>query len=75
MLPMFVVYDSPTDYPGRYVLRRLVVQDDGKIVHDAKPLAVALRSHPAALAAVRLPIPAGLVRAGDPDPRILEVWF
>lgn len=73
-VPMFVVYTSPPGYQGRYVLRRLVVSG-GKITPDQHPLAVADSSHPLALLAVRLPIPAGLARVTDPDPTILEVWF
>jgi hypothetical protein len=71
-MEFFVVYQNPTDYPGKFVVRRQVVK--GKWVRaDAKPLCVV-----STLQEARSAIPAGLYRQerhSDDTLAIVEVWF
>ena len=68
----FVVYDSPSDYPGRFVVRRFV-STAGRVVPDPEPVAVT-----STLEIAREVIPIGLVRLSprpDDDQAISEVWL
>lgn len=65
---VFAIYESPRDYPGRYVVRRWV-----GTVADPEPRAVALT-----LAEARKAIPSGLFylpRLRGDDPCIKETWI
>lgn len=72
-LPMWVIYASPKDYPGRIVVREWRIMRGGEQVAMATPTAT-VRS----LTEARQAIPPGLVRMdrmqGD-DPVIVEVWL
>ena len=68
---MYTIYDSPTDYPGKFVVRRWEI-DKGPAV-PKETLAVK-----DSLIEARLAVPVGLVRVdrspGD-DPVIVETWL
>lgn len=71
-LSMWTVYQSPSDYPGRFVVRRCEVAR-GVITHDATPLAVV-----DTLEAARAAVPRGLAcmhRHPEDQPQIVEVWL
>jgi hypothetical protein len=71
-LEFFVVYHNPSDFPGKFVVRRQVVGPNG-IKADEDTLCVALT-----LDEARSVIPAGLYRQErhpDDTPVIVEVWF
>jgi len=69
------VYKNPTDYPGKYVVRRWKIGGDGLrgvVIYDAKPCYVG-----DTLEEARASIPEGctmLPRDGRDDPCIHEVW-
>lgn len=72
---MYVLYNNPLDYPGKYVARRFLVGDpafpDG--IPDRLPLVVA-----ESLADARRALPAGLCninRSNGDEPHIVEVWI
>lgn len=66
-LEIWVVYDSPTDLPGRFVARKWVTDRPTLDVLQAKTLAQ-----------LHQKLPPGLVRlersTGD-DPKIVETWL
>lgn len=69
-LIVWVVYWSPSDFPGLWVLRPQWALPDGQVVVHPRP-AITPRYE-------LLPIPEGLVRIPrDPedDPTIVEVWI
>lgn len=71
-LPMWTIYANPSDYAGKYVVRRSVSGAEG-VAHDPEPLAVV-----DTLMDARRALPRGLVcmhRAADDDPVIVEVWL
>lgn len=71
-LVMWTVYSNPSDYPGRWVVRRARVYA-GAVVPEATPVAVT-----DTLEAARAAIPPGLFRQPrypEDDPVIAEVWF
>jgi len=53
---VYTIYDNPTDYPGRVVLRRFDVTKDGTVA-DPEPLYVG-----GSVAEARASIPRGLAR-------------
>ena len=66
-MPIWVVYDSPLDLPGRFVARKWVLD---------KPTAEILQGK--TLEEVRAQLPPGLVclaRADEDDPKIVETWI
>ena len=72
---MYVLYNNPSDYPGKYVARRFLVGDpafpDG--IPDALPLAVT-----EFLEDARLAVPPGMYNIGRMDgdeQHIVEVWI
>lgn len=74
-LPMWTIYASPADFPGRYVVRRSVIGQGGRMRMDPAPSFVG-----PSLDAARdsLPHERGLVcmvRAPSDPPQIVEVWF
>ena len=71
MIAFYVVTANPSDFPGKYVLRRHVA-DGGELVPDREPVAVS-----ADLEQVRAAVPAGMKRISPvtvDDPAILE-WY
>lgn len=71
-LSHFVIYENPSDYPGRFVVRRFVI--------DGSALKVAV--HPAAICDTiehaRFVIPDGFMKMmphPDDDPVIVETWI
>lgn len=71
-LRSFAIYQNPTDYPGRFVVRGWT-WTASSLAPDAEPTAVV-----DTLDAARAAIPAGLVcepRAPGDDPVIVEVWL
>ncbi len=66
-LPIWTIYDSPSDYPGKVVVRLFMNDTPTKTGYVADSLATA-----------RAFIPQGLVRMErhpEDDPTILETWF
>lgn len=66
MLDVWIVYDSPSDYPGQFVARRFQVN------HPTGDLLTA-----PTLEALRALLPKGLVRlerTQHDQPHIVEVW-
>jgi hypothetical protein len=74
IMQQFVVYNSPDDYPGKYVLRRWwVKQGEPEPVSDPAPVIVAT-----SLSDVRAAVPFGLYcvpRAPNDEPCVHEVWL
>lgn len=69
---LFVIYSSPADYPGRYVVRGHRTTPRRSFV-DARPTAVT-----STLAEARAAVPLDLVclaRAPGDDPVIVETWL
>jgi hypothetical protein len=72
-LEIFVVYRSPADYPGAWIVRRSTVTETGAMIWDASPFSVR-----GTLFGAREAIPPGLVRLDrDPSdpPVIWEIWL
>ena len=72
-LRTYVIYDSPRDFPGLFVLRVWYTLADGRLFVNRDP--TALRP---TLEAVRRFLPRGVVRLGrqgGDDPAISEVWI
>jgi len=71
-LSLWVIYKSPRDYPGKYVIREQRVLDGGKIwISPVCDLARDLRE-------AREKLPIGLYPLGrmeGDDPAIAEVWI
>ncbi len=70
---MFVIYDSPSDYPGKYVVRRWCIAPGGEVRPDADPTATTYT-----LRQARSKIPSHYKRmARHPydDACIVEVWL
>jgi len=68
----YVIYDNPSDYPGKFVVRRITV-GRGSVLMSEHPLAVT-----ETLLAARKSIPPGLHRVERftaDDPVICEVWL
>lgn len=71
LLPMWTVYDKPTDYPQGFVARMHVCR-----AGEHNPTAVFVTGK--TLDKVRAQLPPGLVkidRAEDDEPHIVEVWL
>ena len=67
-MDVFAVYQNPSDYPGKFVVRKFVGENP-----DEKPLCVE-----DTLEEARKKIPAGLHRADripNDDVVIIETWF
>lgn len=72
-MEMFVIYKNPSDFPGRYVVRRWVVTAGGGMLAETVPMAVENNLFDA-----RKRIPLGLSmlsRNPEDDPVIVEVWL
>lgn len=71
-LPMWVVYANPSDFPGKFVVRRQLVYA-GQVVPDHKPRFVG-----DSLEEARASIPPGLYRQNrhpEDESQIVETWF
>ena len=71
-LPMWVVYKNPSDFPGKFVVRRQLAAP-GFVVADKAPTAIV-----STLDEARAAIPPGMInlhRSPDDDPCIAEVWL
>lgn len=71
-LVVWVIYDNPTDYPGRYVVRAQRASAAGVVV-DPWPAAVV-----GSLDEARAAVPHGLYclpASPDDDRTIVETWF
>jgi hypothetical protein len=71
VLVQHIVYFNPSDYPGKYVIRKVFIED-GKIRLDKNEIYVT------SYALVKEFIPKGLVRISrhpDDDPVIVETWI
>lgn len=71
-LPMWVVYDHPTDYPDHYVARQHVVGLSGIESTDRVMQAKTLDSIRTAMTNQGL---ACITRSDNDDPKIVEVWL
>jgi hypothetical protein len=72
-LPMWTIYHSPKDFPGRYVARLWLV---GGGSPEPKPTDRFVTSN--SLDGVRAMLPPGLTclqRSDDDDPVIVETWL
>ena len=69
----FCIYSNPSDFPGKWVVRRWAITELFHPVADVTPLAVC-----ESLADARAALPPGLVRISrhqEDDPAILETWL
>lgn len=72
-LDIWVVYDSPSDFPGRVVVRRQIALSDRRIAKDARAfLFPTLDDARRWLADLNLTC---LPRFPDDDPVIVETWL
>lgn len=72
-LPMWTVYDSPLDYPGKFVARCWVVKPN-----EPEPLRTGSVIIAPTLEIVRRMLPPGLhclVRSEGDEPTIVETWL
>jgi hypothetical protein len=73
VLRMFTIYESPLDYPGKFVVRGGTVASSGDYLHDT-----AVRAVVDSIDAARAWVPDGLYclpRDPNDDPCIVEVWL
>lgn len=71
-LPIWVIYYSPKDYPGLFVLRAQYLNGDGTLSHSA--LAISAQT----LEKIRGHLPPGLTLIGrqpQDEPQIVECWI
>lgn len=70
-LVIYTIYRNPTDYPGKYVVRRWLVDRTGvhieRVVAVRNSLATARSAVPPELACIQ--------RQADDDPVIVETWI
>lgn len=73
VMTVWVIYENPADYPGKFVVRPQQVYSDSSIVIAPEPTAVVDTLHEA-----RWQVPPRLYRQsrqpGD-EPQIVETWF
>ena len=72
-LPMYVVYENPSDYPGKFVVRRWPNTLVSPPIPDPVPLIVCDSLEVAR--AVVPPYAVCLQRSPDDDPAVREVWL
>jgi hypothetical protein len=68
----YTIYENPTDYPGKFVLKRFTVKDFNP-VPDKQPIAVVDD-----LEAARAELPEGLINYGrheKDEKQIVETWI
>ena len=69
---VWVIYQDPSDYPGKFVVRRQVAGRGG-VTADREPVAVV-----ESIEAARAVLPSGLYRMhrhSEDDPVIVETWI
>jgi hypothetical protein len=71
-LPMWVVYDRPSDFPDRYVARQHIIGIAGQQPTDRTMVSLSLDSIRAALANLGL---VRVIRSEEDDPVIVETWL
>jgi len=71
-LPMWVVYDHPSDYPQHFVARQHVVGSAGQQPTDRMMVSSTLESVRVALANMGLVC---ITRSDEDDPVIVETWL
>lgn len=74
-LPVWTVYDHPSDYPGHFVARRRLVGGDSVAQEEAEGVFLLVAE---TLERLRELIPPGLARLDrslDDDPVIVESWL
>ena len=72
VLHMWTVYENPSDYPGRFVVRRFSITE-GRVQRDTFPVVVV-----DTLQEARDHVPPGrcmLPRSVGDDPVIVEIWL
>lgn len=74
LLPVVVIYQDPSDFPGKFVARRQWVTKGGTIEIEACPLAV-VDSLDEARAVVPAQQSYRADRLPNDDPSILEIWI
>ncbi len=70
-LSMWTIYDSPSDFPGKYVARRFEIEPN-------RPLATSDHIVGPTLESVRAQLPPGLYRmdrVSHDEPHVVEVWL
>lgn len=73
MIPLYVIYENPKDYPGKFVVRRWACSAGGA-VPDQAPVAV-VGTIEAARGALHDQMAFNrLRRSSDDDPVIREIW-
>lgn len=71
-LHQYVIYENPSDYPDRFVVRKWRIRDDGNLEVSAWPTKLA-----ETIELARACLPVGLINIGrqtGDDPVIREVW-
>jgi hypothetical protein len=71
-LPMWVVYDHPSDYPEHYVARQHIVGIAGDEATNRMMMAATLESIRTALGNLGLVC---ITRSEEDDPVIVETWL
>jgi hypothetical protein len=71
-LPMWVVYDHPSDFPDQYIARQHIVGIEGNKVTDRTMGSDQLEKVRAALRNLGL---VRIDRSPEDDPAIMEVWL
>lgn len=66
-LEIYTVYENPTDYPGKFVVRKFVLDKPTDWVKVADTLPEARATMPLGLF--------GMPRDPSDDPKIIETWF
>lgn len=72
-MQVFVICRNPSDYPGKFVVRRHVADVEGRLVPDVQPMTVA-----DSLAEAQCAIPSDALRCTPllvDDPVIVEWYF
>jgi len=72
VLPMWVVYDHPADFPNTYVARQHIIGISGQEATDRTMEADTLESIRAAMVNLGLTC---ITRSPEDDPVIVEVWL
>ena len=73
LMTIWVIYDNPSDYPGKFVLRAQYVLPGNQVGVATEPTAVC-----DSLMEARSWLPPGLYGQGrhpEDDPTIVEAWF
>lgn len=74
MFRAFTIYENPSDFPGKFVVRGWTINESGQLLVDAEPTAV-VNTLVNARQAVPADCCAMLNRSHLDDPVIKEVWL